>query len=133
MRWKDGSEDLKTSPTPNFYPKKMILKQGIRHYLLDTGDIVYIYSHNKVVYVVDSRNQKYLADKSLQRLETDLDPSLFFKANRTHIINFNYIRSFVTHEKNKVKVEMKMTNKDETVLVSQPRVGAFKQWVVEGL
>ncbi|HYK56603.1 MAG TPA: LytTR family DNA-binding domain-containing protein [Flavisolibacter sp.] len=107
----------------------MILKLGVKHFLLDTSDIVYCYSNNKIVYVIDVNNQKYMYDKSLMRLETELNPRLFFKINRTHIINFNFIRSFVTHEKSKMKVELKTPHKDEVVLVSQTRVNAFRQWI----
>jgi two-component system, LytTR family, response regulator LytT len=120
-------------PYSTHYPKKMILKQGVKNYLLDTHDIVYCYANNKLVYVVDAQNQKYIADKSLHRLETDLDPDRFFKANRTQIINFDFIRSYVSFDKNKIKVELKSPTKDETILVSQTRVNAFKQWIYQQL
>lgn len=129
MQLKERREELRISPHPDFYPKKMILKLGVKHFLLDTSDIVYCYSNNKIVYVIDVNNQKYMYDKSLMRLETELNPRLFFKINRTHIINFNFIRSFVTHEKSKMKVELKTLHKDEVVLVSQTRVNAFRQWI----
>lgn len=133
MQLKEGKEDVNLSHHPHLYPKKMILKHGVKHFLLDTDDIVYCYSNNKVVYIVDAQNQKYVYDKNLVRLETDLDPKQFFKVNRTHIINFNFIRSFVTHEKNKIKVELKNLHKDQSVVVSQTRVNAFRQWVYQQL
>ena len=129
MQLKERREELIISPHLDFYPKKMILKLGVKNFLLDTSDIVYCYSNNKIVYVIDANNQKYMYDKSLMRLETELNPRLFFKINRTHIINFNFIRSFVTHEKSKMKVELKTLHKDEVVLVSQTRVNAFRQWI----
>ena len=107
----------------------MILKHGVKHYLLDTQDIVYAYSLNKVVYMVDANNQKYISDKSLLRLETELDPGTFFKVNRTHIINFNFIRSYASHGKNRVKVELKTPQKDQAVLISQTRAHAFREWI----
>jgi len=133
MQWKEGKEDVQISHPTDFYPKKMILKQGAKHYLLDTKDIVYCYSKNKVVYIVDANNQKFVADKSLLRLEVELDPRSFFKANRTQIINFNFIRSFVTHERSKMKVEMKALTKDQIVVISQTRVNAFRQWIYQQL
>jgi DNA-binding LytR/AlgR family response regulator len=133
MPWKEGIEDAKLARSSGFYPKKMILKQGVKHFLLDTGDIVYCYSNNKVVYIVDAANQKYVADKNLLGLEAELDPKMFFKVNRTHIINFNFIRSFVTHERNKMKVELKTPQKDLPVVISQTRVSAFKQWIYQQL
>jgi DNA-binding LytR/AlgR family response regulator len=133
MQLKEGREELKISNHSDFYPKKMILKHGVKHFLLDTEDVVYCYCTNKVVYIVDANQQKYIYDKSLLRLETELDPKLFFKVNRTQIINFNFIRSFVTFEKNKIKVELKNLQKDQTVIISQTRVNAFKQWIYKQL
>jgi len=133
MQLKEEREEATISVNTNLYPKKMILKNGVKNFLLDTQDIVYCYSNNKVVYIVDAANQKYMVDKNLMRLEGELDPRLFFKVNRTHIINFNFIRSFVTHEKNKMKVELKTVQKDQAILVSQTRVNAFRQWIYQQL
>ncbi len=133
MQLMEGIEKPRISPGPDFYPKKMILKHGVKHFLLDTSDIVYCYSNNKIVYIVDANHQKYLYDKNLMRLEKELDPRLFFKINRTHIINFNFIHSFVTHEKNKIKVELKTLQKDQAVIISQTRVNAFRQWIYNQL
>ena len=133
MRLKEAKEEANISDHPNLYPKKMILKHGVKHFLLDTSEIVYCYSNNKVVYIVDVQNQKYVYDKNLIKLETELDPKQFFQVNRTHIINFNFIRSYVTHEKNKIKVELKTLQKDQSVIVSQTRVNAFRQWVYKQL
>lgn len=133
MHLKEGKEALQSSHPTDFYPKKMILKQGTKNYLLNTKEIVYCYSRNKVVYIVDANNQKYISDKSLLRLEVELDPRSFFKANRTQIINFNFIRSFASYERSKMKVEMKALTKDPTVVISQTRVNAFKQWIYQQL
>ena len=133
MQWKEEKEDVQIFNPTDFYPKKMILKQGVKNYLLDTRDIVYCYSKNKVVYIVDANNQKFVCDKSLLRLEAELDPRRFFKANRTQIIHFHYIRSFVTHERSKMKVEMKALSKDQVIVISQTRVNAFRQWIYQQL
>ena len=133
MYLEEEKKELKISTNPQFYPKKMILKHGIKHFLLDTRDIVYCYSNNKIVYIVDASRQKYVYDKNLLRLETELDPKQFFKVNRTHLINFHFIRSFVTHEKNKIKVELKTGDKFESVIISQTRVNAFREWIYKQL
>ena len=129
MQLEKEKEEPRITSNAQFYPKKMILKHGIKHFLLDTNEIVYCYSNNKVVYIVDTSHQKYIYDKNLLHLEAELDPKQFFKINRTHIINFQFIRSFVTHEKNKIKVELRTGEKNETVVISQTRVNAFRQWI----
>jgi len=132
MRLKDEREELELSPNTQLYPRKMILKHGVKHVLLDTKDIVFFFSNNKIVYVIDADNQKYMAEKNLCRLEAEIDPRMFFKVNRTHIVNFNFIRSFATFEKNKIRVELK-TPKDQSIVISQTRVQAFKEWLYQQL
>lgn len=126
-------EGASLSHPKHLYPRKMILKLGAKHFLLDTSEIVYCYSNHKIVYVVDVNNHKYVYDKNLLRLEEVLDPNLFFKVNRTQIVNFNFIRSFVTHDKNKIKLELKTAAKEEVVYISQTRVNAFRAWVYKQL
>lgn len=134
MQLMKEQEEARSSRNQDLYPKKMILKHGVRHVLLDTKDIVYCYSNKKVVFVVAADGQKYIADKNLLHLEADLNPTVFFKVSRTYIINFNFIRSFVTHERNKLKVELKVPQKEsEEVVISQTRVNAFRQWIYQQL
>jgi DNA-binding LytR/AlgR family response regulator len=134
MRTMRLKEEGKILPNQVLYPKKLILKQGTRHVLLDADDIVYCYSDNRVVFIVAADDQKYMADKNLLHLEQELDPKLFFKVNRTHVINFNFIRSFATYERNKIKVELKLPEKKpKEVVVSQTRVNAFRQWIYQQL
>ena len=133
MRPMERKEEADISPDTHLYPRKLIVKHGARHFLLDTSDIVYCYSNNKIAYIVDSSNKKYIGDKNLMHLEESLDPRQFFRINRTHIINFNFIRSFASYDKNKIKVELKLSEKDEAAIVSQPRVTAFKQWLYQQL
>ena len=133
MRLKELNATTEVTSDPHFFPKKMILKHGAKNFLLDTSEIVYCYSSNKVVYIVDANNQKYLYDKNLLALEAELDPRMFFKINRTHLINFNFIRSFGAYDKNRLKVELKIFAKDQSVLISQTRAHAFRQWIYQQL
>ena len=133
MILKEGREELELSPNSNLYPRKMILRQGVKHILLDTSDIVYCYSNNKIVYIIDVNGNKYISDKNLVHLESELDPRHFFKVNRTQIINFQFIQSFVSHDRNKMKVDLKSSQKEQSVIISQTRVNAFRQWIYQQL
>ncbi len=117
----------------NPYARRMILRSGIRHHLIHVEEIAYCYSQDKITYVVDINNRKYTSDKPLTHLEIDLDPHVFFRINRTHIINLNHIRSYASFEKNRLKVELTVADKTHFVTVSQPKVVAFKDWILQQL
>src|SRR5438552_7650870 len=85
---------------------RFIVKKGLENISLRLEDIVFFFTENKVVYVVDKWNKKYIADKNLGELEEDLDNAIFFRANRQYIVNINYIKGFKSYEKVKLQIDL---------------------------
>jgi DNA-binding LytR/AlgR family response regulator len=81
------------------------------------------------VYVIDRESKKYMADKSLAELENELDHSIFFRANRQFIVNFNFIKSFKSYQKVKLLVTMDVPDFEKSVIISQQISPAFKKWM----
>jgi DNA-binding LytR/AlgR family response regulator len=110
---------------------RLLVQKGIENVLLRLEDIVFFYTQNKVVYVVDRFGKKYLSDHSLADLEMELNPMLFFRANRQYIINIDFIRSFKPFEKVKIKVDMNLHEVDPCIVISQETAPAFRKWMHE--
>lgn len=110
---------------------RLLVQKGIENVLLRLEDIVYFYTENKIVYVIDKFGKKYLSDHSLSDLEKELNPLLFFRANRQYIINIDFIRSFKPFEKVKVKVDMNLHGLDPCIVISQETAPAFRKWMQE--
>src|SRR5690242_10248598 len=81
---------------------RLLVKRGVAHIALLYHHIALIYIKEKVVYVIDDDSKKYSVDKTLTELEEELDPSIFFRANRQYIINLNFIKSFKAYQKVKL-------------------------------
>jgi DNA-binding LytR/AlgR family response regulator len=107
---------------------KLLVRKGTLHILLSFEDIIFFYTENMVVYVLDKSGNKYLADRSLQDLERELDVKMFFRVNRQYMININYLESFRIYERVKLIVKLK-TPVEHTIVVGQERSRAFKKWV----
>src|SRR5690606_38166993 len=73
---------------------RLIVKKGASNISLLLTDVVLFYTENLVVYVYDNKGNKYLVDKSLNALESELDEKMFFRANRQYILNINYVQGF---------------------------------------
>jgi DNA-binding LytR/AlgR family response regulator len=58
-----------------------------------------------------------------------LDHSIFFRANRQYIINFNFIKSFNPIKKVKLLVNMEVPDLEEPLIISQQVSPAFKKWM----
>jgi DNA-binding LytR/AlgR family response regulator len=108
---------------------RLIVQRGIEQVALNLADIVLFYTENKLVYVFDRRGNKYIYDSPLQQLEEELDPAQFFRANRQFLINIDYILSFRTVEKSKLKVQMEGPDKTPPIIVSQETAPRFRKWI----
>lgn len=109
--------------------KRLIVRKGTEHISLKLDDIVLFFTENKIVYAVDRDGRKYLADHNLSELEQTLDPDTFFRANRQYIVNINYIRSFKTHEKVKLHIDLTIPEINHSIIVSQEMAPQFRDWM----
>jgi DNA-binding LytR/AlgR family response regulator len=109
--------------------KRIIVKKGLESVSLRLEDVALFSADNKIVYAIDAGGKKYLADKSLSELEEELDPSVFFRANRQYIININFVRGFKAYEKVKLMVELTLPEPGCPVIVSQKMAPQFKEWM----
>jgi DNA-binding LytR/AlgR family response regulator len=113
----------------NHKKKRMIVKKGMENISLRLEDIVLFYTENKIVYVIDRWNKKYLADKNLSELENELDDAIFFRANRQYIININFVRGFKSYEKVKLMVDLTLPDLNHCIIVSQEMAPQFREWM----
>lgn len=110
---------------------RLLVQKGLENILLKLEDIVLFYTENKIVYVVDRFEKKYLTDSNLLELEEELDPVVFFRANRQYIINLNFIKSFRAYEKVKIKVDLNLSELNHCIIVSQETAPHFRRWIYE--
>ncbi len=71
--------------------EQVFLKDGERCWLVRVGDIRTLESEGNYARVYFGENRP-LIPRSLQTLETRLDPQLFFRVSRQHIINLRFVR-----------------------------------------
>ena len=90
------------------------------------------YTENKLVYVIDKSGQKSIIDKTLNELESELDDSVFFRANRQYIINLAFVKSYKPYEKVKLQVDLHVHEKmNHFIIISQNTAPNFRKWISE--
>jgi DNA-binding LytR/AlgR family response regulator len=109
---------------------RLILKRGHKNIPFFIEDLVMFYTESKITFAVDKNNNKYICDKNLSELEVILDEKVFFRANRQHIININFISSYQSFQKVKIHIEVSIAADNYDVYVSQVTVGEFKKWIL---
>lgn len=111
---------------------RLLVKKGTGNMSLKLEEIVMFYRENKVIYVVDKSGQKFITDKTLNELESELDDSLFFRANRQYIINLSFVKSYKSYEKVKLQVDLHVPEKiNHLIIISQNTAPDFRKWISE--
>jgi DNA-binding LytR/AlgR family response regulator len=112
----------------NSYKSRFLVKVGEHLKMIPVGDIALFYSMEKAVFVKTGTGQDLALDFTLEQINSLVDPRLFFRISRSHIVSLAHITDVVAHSGSRlvVKFSVKM---DRPVVVSREKVQAFKAWL----
>jgi DNA-binding LytR/AlgR family response regulator len=119
---------LLVNPIDREYKKRFSVKIGQHLKLVTIEDIECFYSENKGTYLYTSEGRSYLIDTSLELLEQELEPQIFFRINRKFFVNINAIKDMVSYTNSRLQIKLNTYNHDE-VIVARERVKDFKAWL----
>lgn len=94
---------------------------------LAVQDIAYIYIDAKMVKALSFNQKVYYLDQTLDELMEQLDPHIFFRANRQYIVAKAAIKDMSIWFGNKLSLNL-VVETPERILISKAKVGEFKQW-----
>ncbi len=110
---------------------RLLVKKGLEHVLIKLEDVVIFYTENKIVYLIDRFEKKYITDKTLNELEIELDNTLFFRANRQYTVNLDYVKGYKPYDKVKLRVDITLPELNHEIIVSQVTAPEFRKWIME--
>ncbi len=110
------------------YKERFAVKFGEHLRTIETNDIAYFYTENRVNFFVTFDTKRYVNDFNLDELEALLPPKSFFRINRQFIISIKSIAEMLTYSKSRVLVKLNPPSKLES-LVSTERSSEFKSWL----
>jgi len=130
---KSGSADMVANILAAFKETKRVYKSNFlipykeRFIPLSTDKIACLYTENKMVKIITDDNQAYSMDSSLEDLFTQLDPAVFFRANRQYIVSHKAIKDISVWFGSKLSINVAVPV-PEKIIVSKARVPEFKAW-----
>lgn len=110
------------------YKSRFMITVGTRIRSIETTEIAYFYSEEKLTFMVTKEGQNLPIDFSLDKLTSMLNPRDFFRISRQFLVSFQCIQMVHAHIKGKLKLELTPKTKFE-VLVSGDRMTDFKEWL----
>ncbi|MCS4301557.1 LytTR family DNA-binding domain-containing protein [Chryseobacterium sp. BIGb0232] len=124
----DLIENLKELLGYKQYRSRFLLpvKDGFRSIII--SDILYFYSEFKMSKVKLKDGSIETFTQTLEELEKQIDPKMFFRANRQFIINIDSIHHIHNYFNGKLKVEIDRALKME-IIISREKAQLFKNWM----
>jgi len=110
------------------YKFRFLVKVGGCFQSVETQDIAYFFSEDKLTYLVSNQGKKYIVEFSLEELTNRLDPVKFFKISRQFMVSHPSINNIHPFFNNRLKLEL-VPEIPKDVFVSRSNVREFKQWL----
>jgi two-component system, LytTR family, response regulator LytT len=110
------------------YRTRFLVEQKERFAPIAVADVAYFYSEYKLTYLVMRDGRKFLLPQTLEELESELNPTDFFRANRQFIVGAESVAAIHAHFGGKLLLDLKPLAPAET-LVSREKASAFKAWL----
>ena len=123
----DLLEVLKKIKTTSNYKSRFMIKIGDHIRSTKTTEIIFFYAEGRNAYIVNLQGRRLIIDYKLEELEEVIDPALFFRVNRTYIVNLNFIKEVLVYSNSRLKVITEVTT-EKDIIVSREKVHAFKKW-----
>jgi two-component system LytT family response regulator len=110
------------------YKERFLIKVGEHIKSVESKDIAIFFSEEKVTFAIDRDKRKHIIDFSLDALEELLNPELFFRINRKHIVSVSSIKDIIQITNSRLKLTL-YQYEDSDLIVARERVQDFRTWL----
>ncbi len=109
------------------FKNRFMVKLGEHIRSITADQISVFYADGRDVYLVTTQGRKFIIDYTLEALEDILDPAIFYRLNRTFIVNINAIKDVLVYSNSRLKITLQQEF-DKEIIVSREKVAEFKEW-----
>ncbi len=103
-----GAAELKNGPQRS----KLLVKNNNRNLIVDAQDMIYATIDDGLITVVTSQFEGQSNYRTIEELQSNLDPNLFWRVHRSFLVNINRIREVIPWFKS--SFQLKMDDKKQT-------------------
>ncbi|QGY46539.1 response regulator [Maribellus comscasis] len=110
------------------YRKRFLISGATSFFKLNVEDIAWFYTESRMTTANTFTNKQYPIDFTMEKLEEQLDPDVFFRVNRSVIVHINAVRKFESHFGGKLILRL-IPPFDEPITISRLKATEFKEWI----
>ena len=108
--------------------RRFLIRMGQQIKLIQTSDIAYCYTEERITFIMTNAGRRYPVDHSLEKLGELLPDDRFFRINRQFIIGLHAVKEMYAYSKARVKLIL-IPNCDIQTIVSTERSPVFRRWL----
>lgn len=110
------------------HKERFVVKYGDHLKSIPVSEISCFISQSKATYLNTDNRHRFLIDFSLEKIESMVDPKMFFRINRGCIVSIRTIKEVVAYSNSRLRVILKDIN-DPDMIVAREKVQDFKTWL----
>lgn len=110
------------------YKERFMVKIGEHIHSIPTASIQLFNTEGRNTYLILEDGKRFITDYKMESLEEMLDPTLFFRVNRSFMVHLSAIKDVLVYSNSRLKINPKISFKEE-IIVSRDRVNKFKEWL----
>ena len=103
---------LPDGPRPGLQRTKLLVRSGQRNLVVDANDVIYATIDDGLITVVTTSIEGQLNYRTIEELQSNLDPDVFWRVHRSFLVNINRIREVVPWFKS--SFQLRMEDKKQT-------------------
>ena len=119
---------LLVNPLERDYKNRFTARVGPHIKIIQADEVECFYSENKGTYAATTTGRSYLLDTTLEQLEQELSPEIFFRVSRKFYVHINHIADIISYTYSRLKIKLNHFREQE-IIVSRERVKDFKLWL----
>jgi len=122
------NEKLSSSSSKMEKPDRLLANKGYQLTPVFTENIAFIYTENKVSYIIELRGEKSSINLTLDELFKVLDKNEFYRASRQVIVSAKAIDKIEKYGTTQLKVITKPISPID-IIISKAKLTDFKKWM----
>ena len=99
-------------PKPSLQRTKLLVKNNQRNFIVDAQDVVYATIEDGLITVVASTLEGQSNYRTIEELQSNLDPDMFWRVHRSYLVNIHRIKEVIPWFKS--SFQLRMDDKKQT-------------------
>lgn len=111
------------------YKTRFFIKTGTHFKSIQATDIECFFISERSVFLRTLAGRSYDLDYSLDQIEKLVDPGMFFRINRNHLVNIHAVTDILIYSTSRLRLRLKNDQENEALIVSREKVNEFRKWM----